>query len=382
MRSRDLINGFDYGEYMQNQMFCFGSSDGGGSSGGGDPRGESSMSGGAGAFGEAGRGGRTGGSDGRESREAMERATAGQMAAQAAREAAAEAARPGISPGLSQAALGTPAYAGASSLAAAAAAAAASGSARDRAAAARLAANDPSVAGYMSDVAALQNLNRQLENLSRREAMAQSRLRSPVSLIPGFGLANYMGLQNVRNLAASAIGQPPGLLGGLGFGERVSPEFGGLSVSGLAGLQSQAVTDDMGNIVGFRDEYGTLKYGTDPNAPDTFGDGPETIPAAYNPVTGEQDQCPEGYVFDEDLQACRMGGDLPMDYTAQPGVGPATGDLYGRMGLLDIAPTGLGMFQQRYNAGFGMPSEFDVANRAFRQSGGVTRPYQGYTLLS
>ena len=27
MRSRDLIDGFDYGEYMQRQMFCFGSSD-------------------------------------------------------------------------------------------------------------------------------------------------------------------------------------------------------------------------------------------------------------------------------------------------------------------------------------------------------------------
>lgn len=111
------------------------------------------------------------------------------------------------------------------------------------------------------------------------------------------------------------------------------------------------------------------------------GGGDDVVPTQTNPVTGEQ-QCPDGYVFDEDLQACRMGGDLPMDYTGRPGVGAATGDLYGRMGLLDIAPTGLGMFKERFGAGFGTPSEFDTANMAFRRSGGVTRPYEGYTLLS
>ena len=111
------------------------------------------------------------------------------------------------------------------------------------------------------------------------------------------------------------------------------------------------------------------------------GGGDDVVPTQTNPVTG-QEECPEGYVFDEDLQACRMGGDLPMDYTGRPGVGAATGDLYGRMGLLDIAPTGLGMFKERFGAGFGTPSEFDAANLAFRRSGGVTRPYEGYTLLS
>jgi len=118
--------------------------------------------------------------------------------------------------------------------------------------------------------------------------------------------------------------------------------------------------------------------------PDFGGDGPDTVPAEYNPVTGQQDQCPDGYMFDEDLQACRLAGGLPGgDGTTGYGeLGPATGDLYGRMGLLDIAPTGLGMFKQRFGAGFGTPSDFDTANMAFRRSGGVQRPYQGYTLLS
>jgi len=112
------------------------------------------------------------------------------------------------------------------------------------------------------------------------------------------------------------------------------------------------------------------------------GDGPDTVPASYNPNTGEA-QCPDGYVFDEDLQACRLSGGLPGgDGTGGVGTTPYTGDLYGRMGLLDIAPTGLGMFKQRFGAGFGTPSEFDAANMAFRRSGGVQQPYQGYTLLS
>lgn len=108
-----------------------------------------------------------------------------------------------------------------------------------------------------------------------------------------------------------------------------------------------------------------------------------TVPATTNPVTGER-QCPDGYMFDEDLQACRLAGGLPGgDGTTGYGeLGPATGDLYGRMGLLDIAPTGLGMFKQRFGAGFGTPSDFDTANMAFRRSGGVQRPYPGYTLLS
>ena len=371
MRSRDLINGFDYGEYMQNQMFCFGSSDGGGGSDGGPPGGGFSSDR-ADPGPSAANGGPPGGGF------SSDRADPGPSRGPS-----------GISPGLSQAALGTPAYAGASSLAAAAANAAASDNAKDRAAAARLAANDPSVAGYMSDVAALQNLNRQLENLSRREAVAQSRLRSPLSLIPGFGLANYLGLQNVRNLASASIGSPPGLLGRFGLGERVSPEFGGLSVSGLVGLQNQAITDDMGNIVGFRDEAGNVRYGTDPNAPDTFGDGPDTVPAEYNPVTGQQNQCPDGYVFDEDLQACRMGGGTPSFGQPVSGAGPYPAGDYARMGLLDVAPMGMGMFADRYGAGFGTPQDFNTANLAFRR-GAATRPQYfqqapdltGYTLLS
>jgi hypothetical protein len=104
-----------------------------------------------------------------------------------------------------------------------------------------------------------------------------------------------------------------------------------------------------------------------------------------NPETG---QCDEGYMFDEDLQACR----LDTGYQAAASTGGAfgaPGDQYARMGLLDVAPTGLPQFQQRYGAGFGSPTDFAAANTAFRRQGAYEpanfrNPYPttGYTLLS
>jgi len=119
------------------------------------------------------------------------------------------------------------------------------------------------------------------------------------------------------------------------------------------------------------------------------GDGRDVVPAEYNPVTGQQNQCPEGYVFDEDLQACRMSAELPSFGTPITTPGPYEAGDYARMGLLDVAPMGMGMFAERYGAGFGTPQDFSAANLAFRR-GAATRPQYfrqapdltGYTLLS
>lgn len=107
--------------------------------------------------------------------------------------------------------------------------------------------------------------------------------------------------------------------------------------------------------------------------------GPDDV-KPVNPVTG---QCDAGYIFDEDLQACRLdtgraGASGQVGTTFAPGA-------YARMGLLDVAPTGLPDFYQQY----GVPSQdFDEANLAFRrgtatQSGIFQDPYDltGYTLL-
>ena len=108
------------------------------------------------------------------------------------------------------------------------------------------------------------------------------------------------------------------------------------------------------------------------------------------PVNPETGQCDEGYMFDEDMQACRLDtGYQASAPAAGGGVMAQPGDAYARMGLLDVAPTGLPQFQQQYGAGFGTPSQFADANLAFRQRGAYRpeyfdQPYPttGYTLLS
>ena len=95
-------------------------------------------------------------------------------------------------------------------------------------------------------------------------------------------------------------------------------------------------------------------------------------------------------MFDEDMQACRLDtGYQASAPAAGGGVMAQPGDAYARMGLLDVAPTGLPQFQQQYGAGFGTPSQFADANLAFRQRGAYRpeyfdQPYPttGYTLLS
>lgn len=111
--------------------------------------------------------------------------------------------------------------------------------------------------------------------------------------------------------------------------------------------------------------------------PDSGGDrGDEPIKPA-DPETG---QCPEGYIFDEDLQACRLDtGGVAAASAASQAFAPGA---YARMSLLDQAPQGLLQVA-------GQPYDFDAANRAFRMAT-ATRPeyysdpydLQGYTLLA
>jgi len=111
-----------------------------------------------------------------------------------------------------------------------------------------------------------------------------------------------------------------------------------------------------------------------PNAQDSMADsGDESVVAPIdNPLTN-QPRCPDGYVFDDDLQACRLdvsGGASQ----AQTG----DGDIYYRRTALDDAPANV-------------PSGFDfgAANRRFTQSYGYRPDYYrspmsltGFTRLS
>lgn len=121
------------------------------------------------------------------------------------------------------------------------------------------------------------------------------------------------------------------------------------------------------------------------NPPVREGGGrPQQVPPVQDPVTG-QARCPEGYVFNETLQACIMdtAATSPFQPTMATEQPMPSGDYYARMGLLDQPPSGL------LEAGFGSPQDFAAANTAFRR-GAATRPsmytdpynLQGYTLLS
>ena len=106
--------------------------------------------------------------------------------------------------------------------------------------------------------------------------------------------------------------------------------------------------------------FGTSVYTgvNNPNQREMTGNGDEIVPPVSNPMTGGS-QCPDGYVFDEDLQACRRK--TKRELQADSGTGTdsstASGDMFYRRTSLDDAPANL-------PSGF----NFDDANRAFTQS--------------
>ena len=85
------------------------------------------------------------------------------------------------------------------------------------------------------------------------------------------------------------------------------------------------------------------EYGI-PGFEDTSSD-PEVV-APVADVTG-QPRCPEGYIFDEDLQACRLDTSAPVMQPLEPRTPTRT------YSLLDQAPDGLLEFQRRY----GLPQQ-------------------------
>jgi len=178
---------------------------------------------------------------------------------------------------------------------------------------------------------------------------------------------------------------PQGRVTGL-YGPPGGSPFPGLNMlgKGLVGLTNMLLGPPMTeDDLALRSVYTGFGEGNQPDGGRDGGPEPEIKPV--NPETG---QCDEGYMFDEDMQACRLDTGYQAAGTTGGAFGVA-GDQYARMGLLDQAPTGLPQFQQRYGAGFGSPTDFAAANTAFRRQGAYEpanfqNPYPttGYTLLS
>jgi hypothetical protein len=215
--------------------------------------------------------------------------------------------------------------------------------------------------------------------LSPFRTIAESVLGLPKGPTSYDNLATLIGMPGSTIMSGGLLG-PDAVLGvptgGVGaFGTPANLSQGYFGQVTYTGMPNENYTGPFANLV---NPY------KDPNA-----DGPDTVPPVYNPTTGES-QCPDGYVFDADLQACRLdttlqnvgdtvGGD---GFTYQPGT-------YARMGLLDLAPEDLGGFASTYGTGFGTAPDFESANLAYRKpvgtmSGIFQDPYnlEGMTLLS
>ena len=142
----------------------------------------------------------------------------------------------------------------------------------------------------------------------------------------------------------------------------------GIPTTNLTGIYTVG-DDPMGDVRGFTDFGPTLPFlgptqvytgfGGSPFAPpDTSTD--ETTPPVTNPLTGTS-RCPDGFIFDDDLQACRRKTRSELADTGSGGSpAPPTGDIFYRRSILDDAPANL-------PAGF----DFNAANRRFIESYGV-----------
>lgn len=127
-------------------------------------------------------------------------------------------------------------------------------------------------------------------------------------------------------------------------------------------------------IGGFLDKAVGLEAHSSGAGGGTGGDGfPETsyMSRYYGGGGSSQNRCPEGYIYDEQLGACRLN--TRPDDAVQENDGllrPAPSGGYARMGLLDVSPTGLSDFAARYGlSGFASPSAFEQQNLAFRRQG-------------
>lgn len=199
--------------------------------------------------------------------------------------------------------------------------------------------------------------------------------RAQYGAMPGY-MRNIYDKTGAYNFEFGPKGRVTGLYGPPGGSPFPMANIFGKGIVSLTDmLLGPPMTED---DLAMRSVYTGFGEGSQPDGGRDGGLEPEIKPV--NPETG---QCDAGYMFDEDMQACRLdtggvvGGGVTGD-TFAPGA-------YARMGLLDVAPTGLPGFSEQY----GIPSQdFDEANLAFRrgtatQAGIFQDPYDltGYSLL-
>ena len=165
-----------------------------------------------------------------------------------------------------------------------------------------------------------------------------------------------------------------------GLGDQAGQDAPGSFAAAIGGLMGKGplagVVDTFGKGL---ENMGFELSGHDANdGGGTEGDGPDfsAISRFYGGgggggVSPSSNSCPEGYIYDEQLGACRLNTRPDMVVPTSEGLlqsAPSGG--YARMGLLDVAPTGLDDFSERYGiSGYASPSAFEEQNLAFRRQG-------------
>ena len=165
-----------------------------------------------------------------------------------------------------------------------------------------------------------------------------------------------------------------------GLGDQAGQDAPGSFAAAIGGLMGKGplagIVDTFGKGL---ENMGFELSGHDTNdGGGTEGDGPDfsAISRFYGGgggggVSPSSNSCPEGYIYDEQLGACRLNTRPDMVVPTNEGLlqsAPSGG--YARMGLLDVAPTGLDDFSERYGiSGYASPSAFEEQNLAFRRQG-------------
>lgn len=192
----------------------------------------------------------------------------------------------------------------------------------------------------------------------------------------GSGEAGPMGIPTFIDPGAGANNAGAGLGGGVADADEIgdAQAVGGLFGNDPFGVSNSPFGIGFNAIGGFLDKAVGLEAHSPGAGGGTGGDGfPETsyMSRYYGGGGSSQDRCPEGYIYDEQLGACRLN--TRPDDAVQENDGllrPATSGGYARMGLLDVSPTGLSDFAARYGlSGFASPSAFEQQNLAFRRQG-------------
>jgi len=348
MRSRDLIDGFDYGEYMQRQMFCFGSDDGGGGDGGGSTADDDmeAFEGAAMSSYESDYGG-GGGNDSYD-----DEAFSSVSVSEANKAAAAAAARANLAESIAQYGGGT------------------MDNPMDNSA--------MTAADFVFTPNTYDLTSQAINNLGVARGGPRSLAgltRAQYGAMPSY-MRDIYDKTGAYNFEFGPQGRVTGFYGPPGGSPFPMANILGKGIVGLTNmLLGPPMTEE---DLALRSVYTGFGEGSQPDGGRDGGSEPEIKPVS--PVTG---QCEPGYKPDPDMAGfCRLDTRAGLDESVESDVAPGT---YARLGLLDVAPTGMSDFATRYGLG---PQDFGAANLAYRRGAGTQfdiykDPYQreGFTLL-